>query len=554
MTSAERKERITLLRRKAELQRKSLKTYNPEGNDFETYFNTLQELDRVERVEACFQDIMTFAKTYFQDAPPPHDLLKKDTPSPPFHRELAAHLRESILSPTENKTAIAAPRSHAKSTLITNVFPLWQIMYADDVNSRYIVIIGDKQDNAKRFLDVIKSEIEDNELLIADFGALKGPTWNALEVVTANSVKLQAAGVGEALRGLRYGSFRPSCIILDDVENDESCSTPERIEKNMSWLDRTALPLGDPKTSKFYLVGTVIHYSSVLNTILTQRADWQAFKYKAVEKFPDRMDLWSTFESLYHDRSEGDDPTESARIARQKAMAFYSEHAAEMNEGAHILWPERMDLLTLMERRATKRLAFNSEFQNQPLDESSKIFHSIQYYDPQQIDIDELTIYGAVDPSMGQTKRADSSAIVTVGRHQKTGIIYVLDVDVKKRHPDRIIADIFSKARTYKYTLFSIETIAFQAFMRDELVKRSTEQGVYLPIREFKSTIKKYNRIIALEPLLSNGIIRISRTQQDLIEQLEYFPKGKADDAIDCLAQVMELAKRSGGGFTFGKL
>jgi predicted phage terminase large subunit-like protein len=539
-----------LLRRKATLLQREISRQRT-NESLAEYYDVLTELERVIRVEAGFQSIMEFAKTYFQGTPP-HDLLKPDTPSPAFHYELCTYLREAVLDPLERKTAICAPRSHAKSTIVTNIFPLWCIAYADDLTDRYWVIIGDKQDNARKFLDVIKGEIEDNELFIADFGQLKGDTWNAYEIITRNKVKISAHGAQEGLRGLKYGSFRPS-VLMDDIESDESCSTPDRIEKMMSWFDRTVLPLGDPKHSKYFLVGTIIHYNSLLAQVIMKRADWTAFKFRAIEQFPERMDLWNQWEAMYHSRLDGDDAMSAARIARTKAIQFYNDNLAEMTQGAKILWPERLDLLALMEKRATKRLAFNSEYQNDPIDEDSRIFHKIVYYDPEDLNLDECQFFGACDPSMGQTKRSDPSAILTIAR-DKRGTLYVVDVDVKRRHPDEIIQTILRKARQYRYTSFVVESTAFQQFMKDELVKRSAEQGVYLPVREFKSTMKKEMRIASIEPHMSNGVIRLLPTQRDLIEQLEYFPKAAHDDAADVLAMCFELAKTGGRKPVYGKL
>jgi predicted phage terminase large subunit-like protein len=495
---------------------------------------------------------MVFMQTYFT-AEPPHDLLKADTPSPPFHYDLANFLREATMDPLERKFAIAAPRSHAKSTVITNGFVLWCIAYAEDVEKRYWLLIADKQDNARRFLDVIKSEMEDNQLFISDFGSLKGPTWNSLEIVTSNKVKIQAAGAGEGLRGLRYGSERPN-VICDDIESDESTSTPERIDKMYNWMLRTVAPLGDPKKMKFFVVGTVIHFGSVLNTLINQHGDFESFRYQAIETFPDRMDLWNEFERIYHSRDEGENPMEASRIARQKALDFYKENHAEMNDGAKVLWPERMDLLSLMIIRATNRMAFGSEYQNLPIDENSRIFKRIWYYEPEDVSLDELDIFGACDPSLGKTKRSDPSVILTIGRHKKTGIIYVLDTDRKRRTPDQIIQDIFNKTSVYEYLNFNIETIAFQQMFKDEVQKRSAEQGIYLPIREFKSTVKKEIRISALEPLVSNGQVRFLSSQKDLIEELERFPKSSTDDLLDGLNMAVDLAKKRSSGLKFSHI
>jgi predicted phage terminase large subunit-like protein len=547
MKSAERIERIALLKRQAEIMKQNI-----DPTKLSRYYELLQEIAKLQRIEAGFQDIMVFMQTYFT-GDPPHDLLKADTPSPPFHYDLAAFLRESTLDPLERKFAIAAPRSHAKSTVITNGFVLWCIAYAEDVEKRYWLLIADKQDNARRFLDVIKSEMEDNQLFISDFGNLKGPTWNSLEIVTSNKVKIQAAGAGEGLRGLRYGSERPN-VICDDIESDESTSTPERIDKMYNWMLRTVAPLGDPKKMKFFVVGTVIHFGSVLNTLINQHGDFESFRYQAIETFPDRMDLWNEFERIYHSRDEGENPMEASRIARQKALDFYKENHAEMNDGAKVLWPERMDLLSLMIIRATNRMAFGSEYQNLPIDENSRIFKRIWYYEPEDVSLDELDIFGACDPSLGKTKRSDPSVILTIGRHRKTGIIYVLDTDRKRRTPDQIIQDIFNKTSVYEYLNFNIETIAFQQMFKDEVQKRSAEQGIYLPIREFKSTVKKEIRISALEPLVSNGQVRFLSSQKDLIEELERFPKSSTDDLLDGLNMAVDLAKKRSSGLKFSHI
>jgi predicted phage terminase large subunit-like protein len=547
MKSGERIERIALLKRQAELLKQ-----NMDSTKLSRYYELLQEVARLQRIENGFQDIMSFAKSYFT-ADPPHDLLKADTPSPKFHYDLAQYLREATIDPLERKFAIAAPRSHAKSTIITNIFILWCICYVEDLEKRYWLIVADKQDNGRRFLDVIKNELEDNPLLIADFGKLKGPTWNSLEIVTSNQVKVQAAGAGEGLRGLRYGSERPN-VVCDDIESDESCSTPERIDKMYSWLLRTVSPLGDPKRMKFFVVGTVIHYGSVLNTLLNKHGDFESYRYQAIEQFPERMDLWNEWERIYHDRNEGENPMEASRIARQKSLDFYAQNHADMNAGSKVLWPERMDLLSLMTIRATNRLAFGSEYQNDPIDSSTAIFHKIWYYEPEDVNMEEMDIYGACDPSLGKTKRSDPSVILTIGRHRKTGILYVLDTDRKRRTPDQIIQDIFNKTSVYEYMNFNIETIAFQQMFKDEVAKRSAEQGIYLPVREFKSTIKKEVRISALEPLVTNGQIRFLATQKDLIEELERFPRSATDDLLDGLNMAVDLAKKRSSGLKFSHI
>jgi predicted phage terminase large subunit-like protein len=257
---------------------------------------------------------------------------------------------------------------------------------------------------------------------------------------------------------------------------------------------------------------------------------------------------------MYHDRTEGDSPADASRIARTKAMDFYATNKVDMDQGAVVLWPERMNLMKLMEKRAERRLAFNSEYMNGPIDETTRVFHTIHFYKAEDLNLDECDIFGAVDPSMGQSKRSDPSAIISIATHRRSGIMYVIDVDIKRRHPDEIIQTIFRKARMLKYSLFSVETIAFQQFMKDEIVKRSAQQGIYLPVREFKSTVRKEIRIASIEPLLSSGQVRLLETQRDLIEELQYFPKAVHDDGSDVLSQCIQIAKKGTSSFLFSKL
>lgn len=539
MTSAERLQRIRLLTDQARL----LKMATSAGDGLGRYYDVLRELDRVQRIEAGYHDIMVFAKTYFTTVEP-HDLLKPDTPSPPFHYELADKLREILTDTTrERKLAIAAPRGHAKSTIANNILSIWAIMYVHDIGERYIVIAGDKQEAGKRFLDVVKSEIEDNEVLKADFGALRGDVWNAMEIVLANDVKITAVGSGEAVRGLRYGSFRPGIIICDDIENETTTATVAQIQKTMDWLDKVILPLGHGKT-KFLLIGTILTYNSVLNSVLNNRGDWDCFRYQALQAWPERMDMWNEFTEIISERTDGDTPQQAARNAYERALAYYNENADEMAIGADVLWPERISLLELFIKRAVSRLAFLTEWMNDPLDDDSRTFQKIWYYGEHELDESSMDYYMGVDPSLGKTARADNSVIVIVGRHRNTGICYVIEVDARVRSTDKIIDAVIEKATRYNFTAMSMESVFFQKLLMDQVIERAAKQGMTLPMREFGSKIKKTVRIASLEPMVTGGQIRFHHTQLQMLTEMQTFPKG-SDDRLDALHQVMELTRKT---------
>lgn len=550
MKSAERVKAINLLQQKVELYEQLLKANSLGKEDMIKYKNALEELAKLNRIESSFMDVMEFAKTYFAGSGPA-DLLQDHTPSPPFHFTIASAIRKAALNEWGGKYAFAAPRSHSKSTIVSNIFLCWCVCFCEDINRYYWVLIGDKQGTAQSQLAVVKNAFESNEKLKADFGDLTTRTWNALEIVTANGVKVQAAGSGEALRGLRHLSHRPN-LILDDAEGADNVSTSEQIAKHMQWFDMTVQNLGDPRRSLYIIVGTVLHYQSLLSTLI-KRPEWKSKVYAALVNYPKNMNLWDEWQRIYHSRNEGNDPGEASEIAGEKARKFYEDNKIAMDEEAEVLWPERMPLYDIMRQRATNPYAFSTELQNNPVDSETQVFKKYHTYEVTEIDINELGIIGGVDPSLKETKRSDPSAILTVGK-SKTGIYYVLDVDCRKRSPDNIIENLMTKADTFHYRWVTVETIQFQQFFADELRKRSARAGMYLNIKEFKSTIKKEIRITALEPLITNGYIRILPTQLSLIEQLTYFPKVKNDDILDCLAQIIEQDRKRSGRGVIGRL
>lgn len=105
-------------------------------------------------------------------------------PAPPFHRALDALWRERvmdgadpvrdacrILSKTGTRTAVAAPRGHAKSTVMSLKNALHAALYG---YKRYILLVSDTETQAVGFLDAIKSELEENPRILRDFGEQPG--------------------------------------------------------------------------------------------------------------------------------------------------------------------------------------------------------------------------------------------------------------------------------------------------------------------------------------------------------------------------------------------
>ncbi|MBE2895466.1 phage terminase large subunit [Pasteurellaceae bacterium HPA106] len=445
-----------------------------------------------------------------------------------LHHYLFARLPEVLRATKGCLEAIAAPRGEAKSTIVSQLFTLYCLVTG---KKNYCLIVMDSIDQAYPMLEAIKAELEFNQRLRIDFPDCSGQgrVWQASTIITAQNQKVQVAGSGKKLRGLRHGAYRPDLVVLDDIENDEQVRSPEQRDKLHSWLKKTVLPLGsaDGKLDIVY-IGTILHYDSVLNRTLQSKA-WHSAKFKALKKLPDNMTLWDKWEGFYLNEGEA------------VADAFYAANQAEMDKGAVVSWAAR-PLLTLMKIRARDgHSTFDSEYQNDPISSDEAVFASaIQYWTQLP---DELVYFGSLDPSMGKAGASrDPSAILVGGYHRATGKLYVVEAQVKKRLPDLMIEDVIRLQQQYHCTRWFVETVQFQEFFKDELVKRSAQRGVPVPASAVKPNTDKMLRIESLQPHIANGLILLHASQATLIEQLRHFPKADHDDGPDALEMLWRNA------------
>lgn len=477
-------------------------------------------------------------------------------PSPVFHRQLdALWMRRvmkhrdpvtdcaAMLTEKGSRTAVAAPRGHAKSTVISLKCALHAALYG---YKRYILLVSDTEAQAVSFLDAIKTELEENERILQDFGEQPGKkTWKTSSILLNNGCRIDAVGSGQKLRGRRNYQRRPDLILCDDIENDEGVRTVEQRQKLSDWFWKAVCKSGDRYTD-IVVIGTVLHHDALLPHLL-ENPGFAAKKYQAVLSEPSSP-LWQTWEALFTDLS---DPKRE-----QTAHAFFYKHRVEMSQGAKVLWPEKLSYYDLRCMRLIEgESAFNSEMQNQPIDPQSCLFSPqwFRYFNPCEMDFrsPHFRFYGYCDPSLGRSASSDYSAIITLAVDGESGLSYVYDADIQRRHPDRIISDILEKERLLRretgqgYTLFGAETNQFQWFLKEQLARESARQGLYLPIQGVRSTEDKTMRVESLQPDIRNGYILFRRDQTLLLQQLSQFPLGAHDDGPDALEGVRTLSRKS---------
>lgn len=463
-----------------------------------------------------------FCDNYF-----PHYFTK--APSK-LHEDLFVSLPDMIAQKEGQKRLVIAPRGSAKSTHISQAFPLWCIVTGQ---KHFICLIMDAFEQAAIMIEAIKAELEFNPRLAYDFPEIvgQGRTWREGVIVTANNIKVEGFGTGKKIRGRRHGPYRPDLVILDDVENDENVESPRQRDKLEKWISKAVLKLGPTDgTMDVLYAGTVLLFDAVI-VRFSKKPSWQVFRYQAMMKWPDRMDLWDQWEELYlNDEAE--------------AEAFWYAQQAEMSKGAVINWPEMHSLLFLMLERAGDHDSFESEYQNNPVS-GDTAFRDLTFW---VVKRSEWIFFGGIDPSLGKKSAGrDPSAILIGGFNQTDGVFDVVEASIRKRLPDIIMDDALAMQAEYACQLWFVESVQFQELLRTELMKRAAQRGLAMPCIPVTPFTDKTLRIERLQPPIKAGLIRLHNSQKTLIDQLQQWPQAAHDDGPDCLEMLWTGAVQHGG-------
>ena len=491
-------------------------------------------------------------------------------PYGPMHNELSNDVNAALKSKSGWKELLVWPRGFGKSSHICTGLGV----YTCALRKRpFMAIVKNSyQSQAQPEVMAIREELQYNSELNKYFGPFKGNTWGKGELVTAGrwphgGVKIQGFGVGMRIRGVKHGPHRPGIVVMDDLETLESVESRDQRDKIRNWHDRDAMQAGlepgEEDKCLYFDIGTNIHTDCLVANLL-KRAAWRHRFWRAELEPAKNMMLWDEWKSIVCDLSN-ENRLEAGR-------EFFELHKREMLEGTKVSWPEgydyyRLQLVKLGEQKVgeSKVASFDAEMQNNPISASERYFTVKHYFHFENRD-GKLWIvpdawgkawrfkdgenYGGCDPSMGETGSSDFSAIGIMNK-SPWGQKAVVVADIKRRHPDRIIDDIFTYCKGREIEAFGIESVGFQKLLYTDAAKEAMERQDYVPFIPIPASGNKNARIKSLQPDLANGYILLHKDHILLNEQLDDFPKSAYDDGPDMLEILNRVAGLAGQGGGF---
>ena len=346
------------------------------------------------RRKSCPRNLAKFLKTYFPAAFP----LKWSAD----HEKVVKKVQRTVLS--GGLFALAMPRGSGKTTIFERAI-LWAVLYG---HHKYAILIGANREKADESIDTIKSELENNELLLEDFpeaciparriagiaNRAKGQThlgkptriqWAKCHIVlatiegaTCSGAVIKTGAIKSAVRGAKLtrpdGSVvRPTLALLDDPQTRDSAASLKQTDTREKMVAADVLGLAGPGEKISALMACTVIEPGDLSDRMLDRAthpDWQGERMKLVYAMPTNMPRWQEYRELRSDLLARDGEPEE--VQRQSA-AFYRKHRAEMDAGAVVAWPERKEEAELSALQSAMNLyfrdqaAFASEYQNEPL-------------------------------------------------------------------------------------------------------------------------------------------------------------------------------------------
>jgi phage terminase large subunit-like protein len=438
----------------------------------------------------------------------------------PFHLTLLKVATEERLG------LVLFPAGHGKTTLISELLPIWAICRNPNIR---IALIAKNDIDAQSITRSIQTELATNERLIRDFGPFKSDDPNKAWALSRFDVAARTKR-GKSATFAAFGArsrnalgYRTDWIICDDVVTDQNSNTPEQRFKLREWFNQGPKTSADDMHARLTVVGTLFHP-----------------------------------EDLYHDLLEMTLPDTGASLFSTERFSAVLDWDKQ-----EVLWPDKRPWMWLMEQKASMgTLDFQKRYMNVAVDPSRMVFrhehvwggwigkmqfpgcvdksYVVGEYDP------TWRKFVGFDPAVGVTKNRKFCAHLTLAvgscpRHERC--FWVVDLYRDQLTLPQQVELIISKHREYDVLKSVVEANSYQAGLYQAIKQKLDENGEAMAVEPHYTT--RTNKpdpelgVQAMAPWFENGKVHIpwgnpesQRKMSVLVDELVQYPSGRTTDTV----------------------
>jgi predicted phage terminase large subunit-like protein len=438
------------------------------------------------------------------------------TETPDFHRTVWDYCCSDA-----NFVAIAAPRGHAKSTVVTHAYVLACLLFRE---RSYAIIVSETVTQSVQFLGDLKKELAENDDLrqLFGIGTLVKDTEEDLicQMEDGHLFRVQAKGAEQKVRGLKWKSKRPDLIICDDIEGDEAVQNKERRDKFKRWFNGALLPCRS-HNGIVRIVGTILHLDSLLEGLMPER-QLGGSRIKHIIRTP--LSEYTDYKTSW------------------KSIKF----RAHTEDFSHVLWRDKWSKEKLIEERKRYTVqglgdVYSQEYLNVPLDESNTFFRRSDFL-PRNSDDKKLNLnyYITADLAISQKERADYSVFAVAGVDD-SGRLHLVNVVRDRMDAQQIVDQILTLQKLYKPSLFGIEAGTIQKSIGPFLYKEMLLTGIFVPLQLLKPSVDKITRARSIQARMRANACKFEKESewyQTFEDELMRFPRDRHDDQVDSWAYM----------------
>ena len=374
---------------------------------------------------------------------------------------------------------------------------------------------------------------------------------------------LAAAGFKGGIRGINFDLFRPTTIVLDDVEAEENSKTATSREAVIDTINgkiRNTLPAEGP--GEIWWLQTPICPGTGSDLALKRdpsMAAWEVIHRPAVTRWP-TSERWEVARQIWRDIDGYANP----EARRQAVLAYYSAHAAEMSAGAEVLDEHRAPIVQCyLTRWAVGETVWAKDFDCRPRVAGGTIFDSSKWKTFRWLDAWTIETSGKTRLKLRDHPRAatwdpsdggDAGALATGFRDPKGRTIItsiVLMEGVKKSAQiGAVVRECYRLRVGYlQYEGNSLDSAALKLLEAEIAEVQKQDPEWRLSVVAKWTTENKETRISNLEPPVTSGEIEFTPDLTPAVKaQFDDFdPRrtGNADDAPDAVQRLHELLTTS---------